>query len=57
MELEDKNASKRISMYWEDNMQNRTISELYTNDKKTKYSSNPNDILKSAKNFYEKRNN
>ena len=56
MELEDKNAPKLISMYWEDNMQIRTISELYTNDKKTKYSSNPNDILKSAKIFYEKRN-
>ena len=35
-------------------MQNQTMSELYTDDKKTKYSSNPNDILKSAKNFYEK---
>ena len=57
MELEDKNAPKLISMYWEDNMQIRTISELYTNDKKTKYPSNPNDILKSAKIFYEKRNN
>ena len=38
----------------EQNMQNGTISELYSDDKKSKYSSNPNDILKSAKNFNEK---
>ena len=36
------------------NVQNQTISELYTDDKISKYSSNPNDILKSAKYFYEK---
>ena len=36
-------------------MQNGTIFELYTNDKKP--SSNPNDILKSAKNFYTKEKN
>ena len=35
------------------NMQNQAISELYTDDKRSKYSSNPNDILKSAKNLYE----
>ena len=35
-------------------MQNQTFSELYNDDKKTKYSSNPNDILKSAKSLYEK---
>ena len=35
-------------------MENGTISELYTDDKKSKYSSNPNDILESAKNFNEK---
>ena len=35
-------------------MQNGTISELYTDDKKSIYSGNPNDILKSAKNFNEK---
>ena len=29
-------------------MQNGTISELYTDDKKSKYSSNPNAVLKSA---------
>ena len=28
------------------NMQNQSISELYTNDKKSKYPSNLNDILK-----------
>ena len=33
------------------NIQNQTISELYTDDKKSKYSSNSNDILNSAKNF------
>ena len=31
------------------NMKNQTISELYTDDNKSKYSSNPKDILKSAK--------
>ena len=36
------------------NMENGKISEFYTNDRKSKYSSNPNDVLKSAKNFYEK---
>ena len=36
------------------NMQIGTISELYTDDKKQEYSSNPNDILKSAKDYYEK---
>ena len=35
-------------------MQNGTRSELYIDDKKSKYSSNPNHILKSAKNFNEK---
>ena len=35
-------------------MQNQIISELYTNETKTKYSSNPSDTPKSAKNFYEK---
>ena len=37
------------------NIQNQTISELlYTDDKKSKYSSNPNDTLKSAESFCEK---
>ena len=35
------------------NMQNQTISELYIDDKKSKYHSSPNDILKSAKYFCE----
>ena len=33
------------------NMQNQTISELYTDDNKSKYSRNPKDILKLAKKF------
>ena len=37
------------------NMRNGTISALYTDDKKSKYSSNHNHILKPAKNFNEKR--
>ena len=32
-------------------MQNQAIFELYTDDNKSKYSSNPNYILKSAKTF------
>ena len=36
------------------NMQNQTISALYTDDKKWEYSSNLNGILQSAKKFYEK---
>ena len=31
------------------NLKNQTIFELYTDDSKSKYSSNPKDILKSAK--------
>ena len=31
------------------NMQNQTISELYADDNKSKYFSNPKDILKSEK--------
>ena len=33
------------------NLQNQTISELYTDGDKSKYSSNPKDIFKSAKGF------
>ena len=33
------------------NMQHGILSELYADDKKSKYSCNPNDILKSAKSF------
>ena len=35
-------------------MQNQTIFELYTDHNKSKYSSNPKDILKSEKKNYEK---
>ena len=35
-------------------IRNEKISELYTNEKKSKYSSKPNDILKPAKSFYKK---
>ena len=35
-------------------MQNQIISELYTDHKRSKYSSNPNDIFKSAKKLYVK---
>ena len=31
------------------NLQNQTISESYTDDNKSRYSSNPNDIFKYAK--------
>ena len=36
------------------NIQNGIISELYADDKKSKYCGNPNDILKSAKKINEK---
>ena len=32
-------------------MQNGTISELYTDDKKSKYSTSPSNIFKPAKSF------
>ena len=35
-------------------MQNQKISELYTDDNKSKHFSNPKDIFKSAKKFYQK---
>ena len=48
--LEDEKCSKTFFKVLEGrNMQNQTISELYTDDNKSKYSSNPTDILKSAK--------
>ena len=34
------------------NMQNQTASELYTDDEKSKYYINSNNVLKSAKNIY-----
>ena len=36
------------------NMLNETISELYTDNNKSRYSSNPKDILKAARKFGEK---
>ena len=37
-------------------MQNKTISELYTDNNKLKYSRSPKNILESEKHFYEKLN-
>ena len=54
-ELRERNAPKTFFKVLErQNMQNQTISELYTDNNKSKYSGNPKDILKSAKRFYEK---
>ena len=53
-DLEGEKCSKSSFRILErQNMQNQTISELYTDDKKSKFSSNPEDILKSAKRIYE----
>ena len=46
--LKGKNVSKLISMHLKDNMGNQIISDLYTDDKKTNYCSNPNGVFKSA---------
>ena len=52
--LEGEKCSKTFFKVLErQNMQNQTISELYTDVEKSKFSSNPKDILKSAKSFYE----
>ena len=49
-ELEGEKCSKIFFKVLERrNMQNQTISELYTDDNKSKYSSYPRDILKPAK--------
>ena len=51
-ELEGKKWSKTFFKVLErQNMQNQTTFELYTDGNKSKYSSNPKDILKSAKKF------
>ena len=48
-ELEGKKSSKTFFKVFErQSMQNQTIIELYTDDNKSKYSSNPKDILKST---------
>ena len=54
-ELESEKCSKTFFKVIErQNMQNQSISELYTNDNKSKISSNLQDIVKSANNYYEK---
>ena len=51
-ELEGKKGSKTFFKVLErQNMQNQTTFELYTDGNKSKYSSNPKEILKSAKKF------
>ena len=53
-DLEREKCSKTFFNVLErQNIQNQTIAELYIDDKKTKYSNNLKDILKSAKKFYE----
>ena len=53
-DLEAEKCSKSFFKILErQHMQNQTISELYTDDKKSKVSSNPEDIPNSAKKFYE----
>ena len=47
-----KNSPKHSSKYFKDNMKNQTIFKLYTDDNKSKYSSNPMNILKSAKKIW-----
>ena len=50
----DKKCSKTFfSVLERQNLQNQTISELNTDYNKSKYSSNPKAIFKSAKKFYE----
>ena len=53
--MESEKRSKTFFKVFErQNLQNQTISEFYTDDNKSKYSSNPKDIFKSAKKIYEK---
>ena len=48
-ELEGKKSCKTFFKVFErQSMQNQTIVELYTDDNKSKYSSNPKDILKGT---------
>ena len=35
-------------------MQNQTISDLYTDDNKSRFSNNPQDTVKLVKNYYKK---
>ena len=51
-ELEGEKCSKTFfKVLGRRNVQNQTISKIYTDDNKSKHSSNPTDILKSAKKF------
>ena len=53
-DLEGEKCSKSFFKILErQHMQNQTISESCTDDRKSKVSSNPEDKLNSAKNFYE----
>lgn len=55
MEFKSKKCSKTyFNVLKKDNMQNQTISKLYTDDKKIIYTIIPNNILRSAKNLHEK---
>ena len=52
-ELEEETCSKTFSKVLErQNLQNETMSGLYADDDKSKYSSNPKDILKFAKKLW-----
>ena len=54
-DLEGEKCSKSfINILERQHMQNQTISELYTDDKKSKVFDNPKDILNSAKYFLRK---
>ena len=53
-DLEEEKCSKTFFRVIErQHMQNQTISELYTDKQNSIYSSDPNEILNSAKKFYE----
>ena len=53
-DLEGEKCSKTFFKVLErQHMQNQTISELYTDKQNSIYSSDPNEILNSAKKFYE----
>ena len=47
-------GKRKVFQKFFQNMQNQTITELYTDDNKPKYSADPKDILISAQNFYKK---
>ena len=54
-ELESEKCSKTfIKVLERHNIQNQTMFDLYTDDNKSRYSSNPKDILKSAKKILKK---